>query len=144
MLSNIPYLYLQHHIINNTNTCSWTMSYKSVSILITKLMYPAEYLAITQIATITPPSFSLSLSISLLHYVSIHYLSSINNELTHEIRFNENIHKYFWNEKYVLGNNNFLFTSCCIIINKIDIQCSSFSWLILICRFSKWLWPVFI
>ena len=67
------------------------MSYKSVSILITKLMYPAEYLAITQIATITPPS----LSISLLHYVSIHYLSSINNELTHEIRFNENIHKYF-------------------------------------------------
>ena len=98
MLSNIPYLYLQHHIINNTNTCSWTMSYKSVSILITKLMYPAEYLAITQIATITPPSLSppppppLS---PLLHYVSIHYLSSINNELTHEIRFNENIHKNF-------------------------------------------------
>ena len=72
------------------------MSYKSVSILITKLMYPAEYLAITQIATIAPPSLSpFSLSIPLLHYVSIHYLSSINNELTHEIRFNENIHKYF-------------------------------------------------
>ena len=85
------------------------MSYKSVSILITKLMYPAEYLAITQIATITPPSFSLSLSlfISLLHYVSMHYLSSINNELIHEIKFNENIHIYFLNEKYVLGNNSF-------------------------------------